>query len=188
MTDGSLKMPEFVDWPIFPFVGELSVRDLEAVNDTEHPRMGEPGNRPCLCEIGEFRESVFSTERWTVREIRRDDEAAPFPAYMLETVDHLDFGDLDDDMAAEYGLLSVRLERALMSTGTVGRVHVNRWGDGGSHFHVWFLGRPKGAWQFSGFSLAMWFHILPPLPDEQIAVNNLAVARALELGRPQSSD
>lgn len=49
----------------------------------------------------------------------------------------------------------------MMALGTVGRVHVNRWGDGGSHFHVWFLGRPKGAWQFSGFSLPYWGFILP---------------------------
>lgn len=43
MTDQGL--PGFVELPIFPFVGEMSLRELEAVNDTEYPRIGEPGIR-----------------------------------------------------------------------------------------------------------------------------------------------
>ncbi len=66
-----------------------------------------------------------------------------------------------------------------MGLGTVGRVHINRWGDGGSHFHVWFLGRPKGAWQFSGYSLPLWGFILPPLAEGISVANDAAVADAL---------
>ena len=37
-----------------------------------------------------------------------------------------------------------RVERAILALGDVGRVHLYRWGDGGAHFHVWFLPRPLG--------------------------------------------
>lgn len=90
---------------------------------------------------------IWGNETRVVRPIRFGDTAAPFPAYMLETVEHLDFEDFDDDLAADFGVMCVRVERAIRGLGSVGRVHVNRWGDGGSHFHVWFLGRPKGAAQ-----------------------------------------
>ena len=107
---------------------------------------------------------------------------------MLETVDHLDFEDFDDDLAADFGVMSVRMERAIRGLGTVGRVRVNRWGDGGSHFHAWFLGRPKGAAQLSGFTLPFWGFTLPPLADEIHAANNEDVATFLATGRCQHCD
>ena len=177
--DEQLPVPAFVDWPIFPFVGDVKVRELADRLPHEYPRAGEPGNDPCHCETGARSVPIWQNERWTVREIRIDDRAAPFPAYMLEPVEHVDLGDLDDALAAEYGVLTVRLERAIVALGSVGRVHVLRWGDGGSHMHVWFLGRPAGAWQFSGFSLAMWLYIVPALDEAEIAANNASVAAAM---------
>ena len=171
-----LKVPSVVDWPIFPFVGDMKVRPLEPVGEQEFPRKGDPGGEPCFCETGEvFAPTLWEGERWVVRPIRFGNKAAPFPAYMLETVDHLDMHDLTDEMGAEMGVLTLQLERALMSLGTVGRVHVNRWGDGAYHFHMWFLGRPKGAWQFSGYTLPLWGFTLPPLPKEVHAANDKAV-------------
>ncbi len=41
--------------------------------------------------------------------------------------------------------MTVRLERAIRSLDGVARVHVNRWGDGSAHLHLWFLARPYRA-------------------------------------------
>ena len=60
-----------------------------------------------------------------------------------------------------------RVARAVGSLEDVGRVHVNRWGDGGEHFHVWFLARPKGMWQLRGALLAAWDDLLPKVPQEE---------------------
>ena len=64
--------------------------------------------------------------------------------------------------------------RAIHAVGGIGRVHVNRWGDGGSHFHLWFYGRPVGDTQMIGFCLPLWAMTLPPIPED-IWNRNLAV-------------
>ena len=183
-----LPLPDVVNWPIFPFKGELQVRTVRPFADTEYPRAGEPEGPPCHCsghpDAHRAAAPIWQDERWVVRPIRFGDAPAPFPAYMLETVEHLDFEDLDDGMAADFGLMTVRLERAMRALGTVGRVHVNRWGDGGSHFHVWFLGRPRGAAQLSGFTLPLWGFALPPLADEVHAANDAAIAASLAAAPP----
>jgi hypothetical protein len=91
----------------------------------------------------------------------------------------MDIEDFDDGYAAELGIMTIRLERAIKSIGSIGRVHFNRWGDGGSHFHVWFLGRPFGAWQLSGFALPLWGFVLPPLPAEVRLRNDETVRASL---------
>src|SRR5262249_62025925 len=53
-------------------------------------------------------------------------------------------------LAAELGVMTVRLERAIRSLDGVARVHVNRWGDGAAHLHLWFLARPYGRLQLRG--------------------------------------
>jgi diadenosine tetraphosphate (Ap4A) HIT family hydrolase len=85
----------------------------------------------------------------------------------LETREHLDLSDLDDDRAADMGRMIVRIERAILAVGDIARVHVNRWGDGGSHFHVWFYGRPVGDQQMIGFCLPLWAMTLPPTGDDE---------------------
>jgi hypothetical protein len=46
-------------------------------------------------------------------------------------------------------------------------VHVNRWGDGSAHLHLWFLARPFGRLQLRGTFLSLWDDILPPVPEGQ---------------------
>jgi hypothetical protein len=60
-----------------------------------------------------------------------------------------------------------RIEAAMMATGKFGRVHVNRWGDGGAHFHIWFWGRPLGARQMLGVFLPVWSGVLPPMDRDE---------------------
>jgi diadenosine tetraphosphate (Ap4A) HIT family hydrolase len=87
--------------------------------------------------------------------------------------------DLPADLAADLGPMIQRVSRAIGSLEDVGRVHVNRWGDGSEHFHVWFLARPKGMWQLRGALLAAWDDLLPKVPQDEWDENRRRVAAAL---------
>jgi len=155
LTD--LPMPEIATWPIFPFEGDMRVRTVRPFEAQDWPRHGEPGAAPCHCEnADENWPRIWSDDRWIVRPLQfRPGVEPPVPAYMLSTVVHMDMIDFDDEYAADMGLITLRLIRAIRSIGQIGRVHVNRWGDGGSHFHMWFIGRPLGAWQLSGMVMPL---------------------------------
>ncbi|MCZ7440651.1 hypothetical protein O7598_29975 [Micromonospora sp. WMMC241] len=105
---------------------------------------------------------------------------------ILESRSHLDLGDLPNLLAAELGVMTVRLERAIRSLDGVARVHVNRWGDGSAHLHMWFLARPYGRLQLRGTFLSLWDSILPPISEEQWRENLAMVAAWLAEfgGRP----
>ncbi|WP_373319488.1 hypothetical protein [Rugosimonospora africana] len=105
---------------------------------------------------------------------------------ILESRSHLDLGDLPNLLAAELGVMTVRLERAIRSLDGVARVHVNRWGDGSAHLHLWFLARPTGRLQLRGSFLSLWDEILPPIPESQWRENLALVAAWLAEfgGRP----
>jgi hypothetical protein len=98
---------------------------------------------------------------------------------ILESRSHLDLGDLPNMLAAELGLMTVRLERAIRSLDDVARVHVNRWGDGSAHLHLWFLARPYGRLQLRGTFLSLWDDILPAIPERQWRENLALVAEWL---------
>ena len=83
---------------------------------------------------------------------------------MLMPRDHLDLGDLSDGMAAELGVLAVRVTRAVEALDAIGRVHLYKFGDGGAHLHAFLLGRPAGLLQLRGSNLALWEEMLPVLP------------------------
>ena len=181
MSSERLPFPPFLAAsPIFPFEGDIVVKELADRLEDELPRSGEPGGAPCEgCAAGAS--YIWSNERWAVARVRFGGlHNAPFPGYMLRTIDHLDFGDMTDAVAAEFGVLSLRIERALDAFDDVGRVHIYRYGDGGEHLHVWFMGRPKGAWQFSGYALALWGFTLPPLDDATASAHDDALARTLK--------
>ena len=95
---------------------------------------------------------------------------------ILECRSHLDLGDLPNLLAAELGVMTVRLERAIRSLDGVARVHVNRWGDGSAHLHMWFLARPYGRLQLRGTFLSLWDDILPTIPEQQWRENLALVA------------
>jgi hypothetical protein len=105
---------------------------------------------------------------------------------ILESRSHLDLGDLPNLLAAELGVMTVRLERAIRSLDGVARVHVNRWGDGSAHLHLWFLARPAGRLQLRGSFLSLWNDILPAVSEAQWRENLALVAAWLAEfgGRP----
>jgi diadenosine tetraphosphate (Ap4A) HIT family hydrolase len=158
----SSPLPEFVSWPEFPFEGEFRVRALDGVAE-ERPREGDDPEECPSCGAPDDA-YLWVSDRWRVK-------AAPKPSglpavVILESRSHLDLGDLPNLLAAELGVMTVRLERAIRSLPGVARVHVNRWGDGLAHLHVWFFARPTGQLQLRGSFLTLWKDVLPPIPDD----------------------
>jgi hypothetical protein len=176
----ALPLPDFVQWPIFPFVGDLRVRPVEPHRSEDHPRDGEPGGAPCQACSAPDADYVWVGDDWRVKAPQRP-SGAPVQL-LLETREHLDMDALDGDQASEMGRLIVRLDHAIQAVGGIGRVHVNRWGDGGSHFHLWFYGRPRGDTQMIGFCLPLWAMTLPPTPEDVWNRNLAIVAAQLEQG------
>lgn len=173
MSDAPLPLPAFTSWPTFPFEGDLRVKNLADPVDEEPPRHGED---PAECSACRAPDSayIWISERWRVRSL---DRPTGLPMVLiLESRSHLDMGDLTNLLAAELGVLTVRLERAIRSLDGVARVHVNRWGDGSAHLHVWFLARPAGRLQLRGTFLSLWDDILPRIPEAQWRENLALVA------------
>jgi hypothetical protein len=77
------------------------------------------------------------------------------------------------------GLLTVRIARAIEALPHIARAHVSRWGDGGSHLHVWFFARPAGFAQLRGTCLALWDDLLPAVPAAHRDRDAATVAAAL---------
>lgn len=181
--DEQLPLPEFVTAPNFPFEGDLRVRRFNPPSLTDRPRSGEPGGDPCDACSRPDGEYIWVDDHWRVFVARRS--GVPLQLF-LETRDHLDLDDLDNDRGAELGLMIVRLNKAMQAIGGIGRVHASRWGDGGSHFHMWFYSRPVGASQMLGFWLPMWAIILPATDQETWDANAAIVARELAAGGGRS--
>jgi len=177
------KLPDFVSWPSFPFEGDLRVKPLEPVADVEPPRHGEDIADCPACAAPDDA-YIWVSERWRVRAM---DRPSGLPMVLiLESRSHLDLGDLPNLLAAELGVMTVRLERAIRSLDGVARVHVNRWGDGAAHLHLWFLARPAGRLQLRGPFLSLWNDILPAASEEQWRENLALIAAWLAEfgGRP----
>jgi len=177
------RLPDFVSWPSFPFEGDLKIKPLEPVAETEPPREGEDASECVACNAKD-EAYIWVSERWRVRAM---DRPTGLPMVLiLESRSHLDLGDLPNLLAAELGVMTVRLERAIRSLDDVARVHVNRWGDGAAHLHLWFLGRPVGRLQLRGSFLSLWDDILPPISEERWRENLALVAAWLAEfgGRP----
>ncbi len=167
-------------WDIFPFEHEsLVVKPLEPLTLPEPPRSGEGGVECWRCANPD-QGAVWANDRWTL--VPLTDAQVPF-AVMLQPRDHLDLGDLDDAMAAELGVLTNRVARAVGALDLVARVHVYRFGDGGAHLHLFLFGRPAGMLQLRGSFLTLWDEMLPEVPAaERDAVTAVAVAALADLG------
>ncbi|WP_126688230.1 hypothetical protein [Nocardioides ferulae] len=174
---GRLPNPDFVTWESFPFEvvdGALVPKVLAAPTD-EAPRKGEGGQDCFLC-ADEVPGVIWTNERWRVKHLERS--GLPM-VLMLEPIEHLDLPDLDDDLAGELGRITVWLSRIMERLPNVERVHVNRWGDGSAHLHVWFLARPTGLPNLRGTFATLWDDILPPGPEDVWREDLATVARKL---------
>ena len=179
-TPGSL--PDFVNWPSFPFEGEFRVKKLNDPVSAEPPRKGEDANECAACSAADD-SYIWVSERWRVRAM---DRPSGLPMVLiLESRSHLDLGDLPNLLAAELGVMTVRLERAIRSLDGVARVHVNRWGDGAEHCHAWFVARPERIPGILGSLAVEWNEMLPPGPREvwESDIKTVATKLALHDGR-----
>jgi diadenosine tetraphosphate (Ap4A) HIT family hydrolase len=160
-----------------PYKEPLVVLDPEVRVIPEPPRRGEPGGDPCGICTGMATAAVWSDEYWTLH----PPVGGSLPgAVWLASKEHLDsFCDLPPEAAATFALVAGRVERAILSLGGVGRVHLYRWGDGGSHFHVWFIPRPLGMLEAQGMMLPLWEDALPNRPDEELRGAAERVAAAM---------
>ncbi|MEV6850826.1 hypothetical protein [Actinoplanes sp. NPDC051411] len=173
MPENIAPLPDFVRWPSFPFEGAMRVKPLAAPVEVEPPRSGEDAADCIACGTPDD-SYIWISDRWRVRAM---DRPTGLPMVLiLECRSHLDLGDLPNLLAAELGVMTVRLERAIRSLDGVARVHVNRWGDGAAHLHMWFLARPHGRLQLRGTFLSLWDDILPVIPEQQWRENLALVA------------
>jgi diadenosine tetraphosphate (Ap4A) HIT family hydrolase len=166
-ADGRLPVPAMSSWDIYPWEsagGGVVPKQLRAPG-TEQPREGEPGGKPCwACDGFSPERIVWEDEHWV---LTSEPEPSGLPLVLvLWTREHYDVGDFDDEHAAELGRIANRLVRIVEAIPGIGRVHVNRWGDGSSHSHVWFFARPQGFDQIKGSYAVEWDEILPPVPRD----------------------
>jgi hypothetical protein len=176
---GRLPQSAVVEWDVFPWEvvdGALVPKVVRPPLDEESPRAGDPDGRPCPTCAADDDRRIWENERWTVKAMPRS--GMPL-ILMLETREHLDYTDLDDDLATEYGRLSVWLTRIMSHLPHVGRVHVMRIGDGGSHLHVWHIARPERIPGILGSLALEWDEMLPPPPEDVWRADLSAVAERL---------
>ena len=177
--DGRLPMSPVAEWDVFPWEvvdGALVPKVVRPPLEVEAPRAGDAGGAPCAVCASDSPTRIWENERWMVKPMPR----AGMPLIlMLEPHEHLDYTDLDDDMAAECGRLSVWLCRIMTNLPYVGRVHVMRIGDGAAHLHVWHIARPERMPGILGSMALEWDEMLPPPPEEIWRADLKAVADRL---------
>jgi len=165
--DGRLPSPPIADWDIFPWDavdGQVAPRVLRAP-EPEGPRDGAEGGGPCPACAGFAPEQVvWEDEHWILATPTVEPSGLPL-VLTLWTREHLDIGSFGDDEAGELGRIANRLVRIIEGMPGIGRVHVNRWGDGCAHAHVWFFARPEGFPDIRGSYAVEWDAVLPPVPD-----------------------
>lgn len=166
-ADGHLPMSSQGDWDIFAWEvvdGAIVPRVLPPPSD-EPARWGEAPDKPCgACAGFNPDHIVWEDETWVLSH-----HGAPsgLPIVLsLATREHEDMGTLDDEHASQLGRITNRLVRIMENLPEIGRVHVDRWGDGGSHFHQWFFARTARLTHVLGSPACEWDDILPPGPED----------------------
>ena len=176
--NGRVPLPSVASWDIFPWEvvdGELAPKRL-ADPAPERVREGEGGVDCSLCGADQPG-VIWTNDRWRLKHLR---ERSGLPlVLMLEPVAHLDLPDLDDAMAAEHGVLAVRIARIVEGLPNVARCHVQRVGDGAEHLHTWLMARTAGLPSILGSFADDWDDILPPGPEDVWRADIAAVATAL---------
>lgn len=160
----------------FPFESPLAVRPLQEPVELEPDRHGSGGVDCSLCARPDDT-FLWVDEHWRLSLYL----PSPFRGVVILSprVHVPSVADLPGDLAVEMGPLFGRIQRAIEGLGDIGRVHINYWGDGSEHLHVWFYPRPYGALQLRGTFLAVWSLLLPELPEGVTRAAGDQIARAL---------
>lgn len=178
--DGRLPMSDSKSWSIFPWDavdGEVVPRVLPPPAD-EPTRWGDAPDKPCGACAGFAAEKiVWEDERWV---LTHPGAPSGLPLVLvLHTREHQDLGCLDDETASQHGRITNRLVRIIERLPEIGRVHVNRWGDGGSHLHTWFFARTARLTNVLGSPASEWDDLIPPGPEGVWREDLAHVARRL---------
>lgn len=175
-TDAEGRLPVAVEempgWDIYPYeTGSLRIKPLRPLAEAEPARRGE---RPedCWCADPAAPPPAGGTawrnERW--RLVVPEEVRVPVVLW-LEPLTHCDLATVPDDLAAEMGRLVVEVAAAVEDVPSVGRCQLYRFGDGGAHLHLMFLGRPRRVLQLRGSPVLDWAENLPPVPREVVLAN-----------------
>ena len=177
-ASNALRDPRVEEWATWPFDGRVRARAL-APPGPEPERDGE-GTRDCSVCAKPDSEYLWTDDQWRLFAL----EPSGLPIVLiLEPRAHFDSpADLPDDLARAQGIMLGRVERAVLSVGEIGRVHIGRWGEGTAHLHWWFIGRPAGLPQLASSMAEIWDEVLPPTPEEVWRENVALVAQAMEAG------
>jgi hypothetical protein len=161
-----------------PYREPLETRALSKPVIPEPHRRGEPGGPPCGVCDGSSTTAVWGDDLWTLH----PPVGGSMPGSLwMASREHADsFMDLSPQAQTGFGVVVARVEKALLSVGDFARVHLYRWGDGGAHFHVWFMPRPLGMLEATGMMLPLWEDVLPNVEDEELRLFAEKVAAVLE--------
>lgn len=173
-----VAVTEMPGWDIYPYeLDSLRLKPLQPLSDEEPARRGDdPATCFCATSGNPDDPVVWSNERWTLT-MGTD---TGLPAFlMLLPVEHHDLPTLPAALAAEMGQLIVAIADALEQVPSVGRAQLAKYGDGGAHLHLFFLGRPALALQFRGSPLLDWEENLPRVPLGVLEANARVVADRL---------
>lgn len=177
---GRLPMPPVHEWEMFPWEivdGRLEPKVLQPPLEAEEPRAGLRGEGCELCTEDGAEGRIW--ENWNFH-VRRPTMPSGMPLVLwLNVNQHQDLPDLPDELAAEYGKVSVWLCRIMSNLPNIGRVHVNRWGDGSEHMHTWFIARPERLPGVIGSLALEWDQMLPPPPQDVWEADIATVAQKL---------
>lgn len=173
-NDGRLPVPIYVVMPQFPYEGQLDVKRIVEPRIPEPPRRGDDGPDECpRCQYLE-EGGIWADEHWILA-VEKEPTGLPVAVQVFPR-EHVDLGELDDERASELGRIVVHLERAIFGLGSIGRVHVARWGDTDAHLCVFVYARPEGFGEMRGTCLPLWEDILPPTPKDVWHYNHKKVA------------
>jgi diadenosine tetraphosphate (Ap4A) HIT family hydrolase len=160
--EGHLAAPPSNAWDNFPWDvvdGQIVPRRLPPPAD-DPVRSGE-GDRPCPSCAGVPPERVvWEDDLWVLKHFG---EPSGLPlVLLLEPRQHLDLGQLDDELASQLGRITNRLVRIVEGLDNIARCHVLRYGDGGAHAHTWFVARTARLTGVIGSPVIEWDDVLPP--------------------------
>ena len=165
--DGRLPAPPSNEWDNFPWEvvdGSIVPRRLPPPAD-EPPRSGETEDGPCPSCFGVPPENiVWEDDFWRLKHLGGP-SGLPI-VLILEPRRHLDFGQLDDELASQHGRITNRLVRVVEGLENVARCHVLRYGDGSQHAHTWVVGRTARLTGVIGSPTIEWDDVLPAGPED----------------------
>ena len=133
----NLRVPPVHEWDSWPFEGEMQPRRLRPPEP--EPRIEGQDGVDCAACTKPDSEYAWSNDRW--RLLTLGPSGLPIVVLLEPREHYAGPADLPEDLAREQGVMLGLVERAVLSVGQIGKVHIGRWGEGAEHLH-WVVHRP----------------------------------------------